>query len=625
MAALSPDARGSPSAERFRLLRELRSKAVRAWAALESLAGGGTRLVVVERVARGATFSDQAIAEWVRDAKRLAALEHPNVARVRDVVIRGDEVLVASEFVDGVRWSELAAAEPAPPLEVGIRVLVDVLSGLSAIHNLRDAQRQPLKLIHGELTPEHVVVGADGVARVVSACRARANAAQRPPAAARYLAPEVLLADESADARADVYGVGVMLWETLTGRLLFEGLSPSMIVTHLLSGRVPRAAVPEDAPWAAPLVDVVARALSADPAQRFASATAFAAEVRRVAGVKLPSAPRVAAAVRTTFGEVIRERREALERGDLPAGREVSSVDERPADSIDVEVEPEPASRAPTPVPLPPTASTKPPPPLPAPPPPRPRQPTLAGVAPPVPEAARARAPSAPVVVPHSSRPPPPAAEPGAPKPDAGGRPAARDLEKPTPYVPFTPAMLASPRLPEDLAKALGAAAEPEKAVDSESAEAPPLTPVPVVETANVVVGPPSRRRARVAVVAAAVLLAGVLAIWLLSSSRGHDQVAASPTGRPTATAATKTTSTTSPVAATAAATAATTETAAASAIPGATAAAAPSTTSTIEPTAVPDARESAPPAVAGPASNPTPPPVPPRPAVRRKYEPEGI
>ena len=95
------------------MLRELGSRVVPACAALDTQADGRALLVVVERVARGAVYGDQEIADWVRDARRLATLEHPNVARIRDVVIRGEEVSVVGEFVDGARWSELVAAPAA--------------------------------------------------------------------------------------------------------------------------------------------------------------------------------------------------------------------------------------------------------------------------------------------------------------------------------------------------------------------------------------------------------------------------------------------------------------------------------------------------------------------------------
>jgi hypothetical protein len=307
------DARGQKPAERLRLLRPLGARSFPAWAALDESAEGGARLVVADRAQRR-EFDDGDIADWIRDARRLEALDHPNVARVRGVLIRSQEILVVTEFVDGVRWKELAASAPAPPLETALRIFVDVLSGLNALHNLRDAKRQPVKLVHGALTPESIVIGIDGVAKLVGAARPRAAAARAGEGNA-YLAPEVLLEDDSADARADTYSVGVMLWEALSGRPFLPDLQPSAIVTQLLSGRSPAVTMPASAPWAAQLEHVVKRALSADPAKRFASASAMAAELRRIAGPRLPSATVVGSAVRAAFGETARARRQELERG----------------------------------------------------------------------------------------------------------------------------------------------------------------------------------------------------------------------------------------------------------------------------------------------------------------------
>src|SRR6185437_14488470 len=103
------------------------------WAAVEALADGRTRLMAVERVRRVGAQREGDVADWIRDVRRLTALEHTNLVRVRDVSADGDEVLVTSDFLDGVRWSELALREPRPPLETALRVLVDVLSGLTAM------------------------------------------------------------------------------------------------------------------------------------------------------------------------------------------------------------------------------------------------------------------------------------------------------------------------------------------------------------------------------------------------------------------------------------------------------------------------------------------------------------
>ncbi len=517
------------------MLRELGSRVVPAWAALDTNAEGRTTLVVLERVARGATHGDQEIADWVRDARRLATLEHPNVARVRDVVIRGDEVFVVGEFVDGVRWSELVAGQARVSLEMSLRVLVDVLSGLSAVHNLRDAKREPLKLVHGELTPDCVVVGLDGVARIVGTCRVRSGAARPGRDGSAYLAPEVLLADETADARADVYSAGVMLWEALSGRPLFPNTQPSAIVTHLLSGKVQRPTVPEGCAWAAPLAEIAARALSADPEKRFLSAAALAADVRRIAGAKLAAPVRLAAFVRATFGDAVQTRRAELERGEVRVRSEVSRVIEPPSEppSVEIPVDTSPAtiSTAPTPIPpspdapaaaraapaprvppapplpkIAPVAGMAPPapappapaPPAPAPPAPpplrrtlarvapkpptvpnmRPRQSTLAGVAPPASLAKRAaEEEGTPVVVPPSDPPP-------APRPV---------IAPPTPLVAFDVPGAARPsteRIATDIAAALQATAT--GTATAPLALAPPAFPMAAIAAALPAAAPPA-------------------------------------------------------------------------------------------------------------------------------------
>jgi eukaryotic-like serine/threonine-protein kinase len=335
-AVALPDARESAPSERFRWLRELGSRAVPTWAAFDSGPGANSaRLVAVQRAARG-RFDDAVLADWVRDARRVASLDHPNVARVREAVIRKDDVLVVGDYLDGIRWSELAAR--GTPLAVALRVFVDALSGVAALHNLRDASRQPLKLFHGALSPDAIVVGTDGIARVVDVARPRMTGGPHGGEGNAYRAPEVLLGDASADAKADVYSAGVMLWEALSGARLFDGAQPSTIVTTLLSGRVPGAAAPRDAPWAAPLGAVVSRAMSAEPEKRFASAAEMAAEIRRIVGSRLAGPTRVASCVTEHFGAAVTARRRELEGGPVSL-REVSGIappSRRSEDAIEI-------------------------------------------------------------------------------------------------------------------------------------------------------------------------------------------------------------------------------------------------------------------------------------------------
>ncbi len=360
MAASSPE--DAAKGERPRLVRVVGGRGSTTWAALQPAPGGKTRIVIVEKVAIAAPSAATEMQDWLRDAKRMTTLDHPNVARIREVATVDHEIHVTSDWIDGVRLSEMTAAPTRPSLETTLRVLIDVLSGLGAMHAMRDEKKQPVKLVHGDVTPTNVIVSQDGIAKLVFPCRARTEGLHEERAGSAYLAPEILLGDESADARADVYGVGAMLWEAMTGKPLFPGLQPSAIVTQLLSGRVPRATVPVNAPWAERLVEVVARAMSADPEKRFPSASAMAGEIRFIAALKIPASMRVASVVRGAFGDRIKARRTEIERGEAPVKFE--SV---PPDSVDLTAELDEEARSTAVPPEGPrsTATTRPPPPPP--------------------------------------------------------------------------------------------------------------------------------------------------------------------------------------------------------------------------------------------------------------------
>jgi serine/threonine protein kinase len=344
-----------------------------AFAAVEEPRGTNPEIFIIERLARGGDITDEDAADFIRDARRVAELEHPNVGRVREVAIRSEELLVACDFVPGEPLSSVLSSAPPSgraPLDVLLRVLVDALTGLGALHNLRDVKRQPLKLVHGELTPANVVVGTDGAARIVHVCRVRATAARAGHPGAAYLAPEVLLDDGSADARADVYSIGAILWEALAGKRLFPDESPHAIVAQLLSRKTPLAPTPRDAPWAADLVGVAAKALGADPQSRFISAAAMTAEIRRIAGAKLATAGRVATFVKTAFGAEIAARRERIlassdDRVTAPPPPKGPSLPPPSGEEIEISVD-EVSARPP---PMPRTAPPGPPMPTPPPPP----------------------------------------------------------------------------------------------------------------------------------------------------------------------------------------------------------------------------------------------------------------
>jgi serine/threonine-protein kinase len=312
--------------------------------------GAKPQLAVAERFAGAGARGDAAGEQLTQTARRIATLASPNLARVRDVNLHDDDLVVIGEFVEGEKLQELWPPQKLP-LEVALRAIVDVLTGVGMLHNLRDSKQQPLKLAHGEISPATIVLGLDGVTRVLHAVSRCAGGAQAELRSLGYLAPEVG-AGEPYDARADVFGAGVLLWEALAGKRLFAGPEENAAVCRARGTALPRAPVPDKAPWAKGLVDVAAKALALAPGDRWPTAAAMAAEVRKAAGLKLAPASTSAAFAKSALSERVRARRESLQGGETVAPPPPAAV----------------ATPQPAPVALPRAADAEPPPAAPPPP-----------------------------------------------------------------------------------------------------------------------------------------------------------------------------------------------------------------------------------------------------------------
>jgi hypothetical protein len=312
----------------YRVVRELGSRFHHAYAAIRE----PNELVVVQRFIRTPTHGGtpqkdvtvvtaEAMALLLRDARCLAKNWHPNVARVRHVDLVGAELFIASEMVDGVTLADLlqeAAArrtnvrDPVLPLPLLVRILVDVLGGLHGLHGLRDAMNTPLDAIHGELCPSNIVVGKDGVARLVGVFRPRPAKVGAGSEALGYASPEALDAGGTGDVRTDLYAVGVILWEALTGRRLWGETDPARIRSRQREEELVRPELPDASPFAR-LADVAMRALSFDPALRHKTSSEMATELRRIAGTRIAPGSAVAQTVIDIAGDRIRARRAELD------------------------------------------------------------------------------------------------------------------------------------------------------------------------------------------------------------------------------------------------------------------------------------------------------------------------
>lgn len=281
-------------------------------------------LVVAQYFSRGAIDTSQGsgrprttsldaeeMALLLRDARCLSKSWHSNIARIRHVDLAGPVLTIASDMVDGTTLEDLLAAaraeriderEPLLPFPILVRVLVDVLTGVHALHGLRDGLNTAVGAIHGELCPANVVIGKDGVTRLVDVLRSRPVYVPDGSPAAGYAAPETLAPLGTEDPRADVYSVGAILWEGLTGRSL-HAAAPAERATPVMHKSSPFAR----------LADVAMRAIAVDPAVRFASAAEMAAELRKIAGTRLATGTAVAARNFELAGDRMRMRKAVLD------------------------------------------------------------------------------------------------------------------------------------------------------------------------------------------------------------------------------------------------------------------------------------------------------------------------
>lgn len=293
------------------LLRELGRRDVPTYAAKDA-AG---QLVVVERYTRVEGEDDDALAPAAHAAEALTELVHPSLAHVREVVTTGGDVLVVSDFVDGEVYDTLAPAGEAfarVPVAAKLRIVADVLDGLGALHAFaRERAADEVSPVHGAVSPDVVVVGLDGRARLVRTCTLFPEQVNPASPVLGYMAPELVDGTAPFDPRVDVYGVGVMLWEAITGKRLVVQSNVSSLLLKELDRGPPKGLSAGELVWGKALVAVVRRAL-APREERFADAGAMGDELRAAAAEAFAAREDVAQVVEVHAGAAIRARREAL-------------------------------------------------------------------------------------------------------------------------------------------------------------------------------------------------------------------------------------------------------------------------------------------------------------------------
>ncbi len=155
--------------------------------------------------------------------------------------------------------------------------MADVLAGLHAAHELADDEGRPLGVVHRDVSPHNVHVGTDGLSRVLDFGIAKAAGRRHQTRTGEvkgklaYMAPEQLFG-EAVDRRADIYAAGVVLWEALTGRRLFDASNEGALVLQVTEGRIDPPSLFADEPVPEALDRVILKALAKKPEERWATA-----------------------------------------------------------------------------------------------------------------------------------------------------------------------------------------------------------------------------------------------------------------------------------------------------------------------------------------------------------------
>ena len=257
---------------------------------------GFSRTVAIKCLHPHFAKDEEFVRMFLDEAHLAARVRHPNVVPILDVVARDGELFLVMEFIQGESLAKLVriarAQKSMIPLRIIASIMTGVLDGLHAAHEAKSEQGEPLGIVHRDVSPQNVIVGVDGVPRVLdfgvakAAGRMQATRDGQLKGKIAYMAPEQLKS-EWVDRRTDVYAASVVLWETLTGTRLFKAENEIGVFGLVLQGKVePPSSVLPGIPQG--YDEVTMRGLHIDPNQRFATAREMATALEKVGGVASP-------------------------------------------------------------------------------------------------------------------------------------------------------------------------------------------------------------------------------------------------------------------------------------------------------------------------------------------------
>jgi hypothetical protein len=251
---------------------------------------GVCQLVVLKTVAEGHARDGNALQRLVNEARLCARMNHPNVVRIHGVDREQGLPVIVMEYLAGQSLTSLLTCANEMPdfsLDLRLAIVARLLRGLDYIHHLRDFDGRPLRVIHGGIAPDNVVITYNGEVKLIDFgfASVRVPTPKNQPDRSRlpYVAPERL--SGPPDLRGDVFAAGVILWEMVAGRSLWGRMPAPTVVRRLLAGEIPRLS--DAVPTIDPELDrICSRALARQPDERYRSAGDMRGDLERYLGTR---------------------------------------------------------------------------------------------------------------------------------------------------------------------------------------------------------------------------------------------------------------------------------------------------------------------------------------------------
>ncbi len=276
--------------------------------------GGFGRTVAIKRLHPHLAKEPEFVTMLTDEARVAGRIGHPNIVPTLDIVASEGELFLVMEYVPGLTLSALmkraASHSERIPIPIVTTIMAGVLHGLHAVHEARDERGHHLEVVHRDVSPQNILVGTDGVARVLdfgiakAAGRVHTTRDGQLKGKLGYMSPEQLAA-APVDRRTDIYAASVVLWEVLTGERLFEGDDAAAVFGNVMQKKVvaPSSVYP-DIP--AELDAAILRGLEREPSRRHAHARDMAIAIENAA--PLARASEIGEWVQMIGDDLLRER-----------------------------------------------------------------------------------------------------------------------------------------------------------------------------------------------------------------------------------------------------------------------------------------------------------------------------